>query len=629
MSRWPRLQFNSPGVMPRRRPDHPLLSPNPSTGHYESSSLDINGTRIATMDNVIIGIHYGHDASVAAIADGQVVFVEYEDRLSHIKHHQGFPIRSLQRLISDLSISRDVVVALAFSSSQIAYTEKRNNSVIDLEGNATHYLDLPGDLKRATLERLAPHKARWGSDESRFHSYFEQALRDLGLFDDQIRFLNIAHHRCHAATFRIGNSDCGIIVSVDGRGDGATNCFFRIGASGEMRLVNHQTPSDSICAFYQAITEALGFLPIDSEYKVMGLSAFGKAIVPNPFLGMFKNDRLGVISKHKWRWRQYNDAHPGSPLPNRISSIEQADLFRSLLDVHSIEDIARTAQNAFEEAVIGLVSNCAALVEGAPIFLTGGAFLNARANQRIAEALPTSSCRVFSDSSDGGLSIGAAIEAHHQLLGRGAHMRSLYLGASFSTESIEACIEELSARGFTIAKALPSEVAAFLLSGGVVGTFMDRGQIGPRALGNRSIIADAASTSTAERINATLKRREWFVPFAPSCLREDAPVLFRNISNQKYLMTTTVECTDRCREFAPAVVHVDNTSRPHIVESTDRGFVRDLLLSLKRATGIGIMLNTSFNRSGMPICGSPDDASNYLKDGVIDALVLGEFFVRR
>jgi carbamoyltransferase len=204
---------------------------------------------------------------------------------------------------------------------------------------------------------------------------------------------------------------------------------------------------------------------------------------------------------------------------------------------------------------------------------------------------------------------------------------SPYLGHGFTDEAVGAAIARWREKhALRVEAATADHVAAKLVEGRVIGRFQGRLEVGPRALGNRSVLADPRRPEVKDRINRLLKGREPFVPFAPSVLEEDAPLYWEGSADYPY-MTFAVRATGRARRELPAVVHVDGTLRPQVVSDRLNPSYAEVIRAFKRATGVGVLLNTSFNRHGHPIVGSPDDALMHLVNGWVDGVSIGPYYV--
>ena len=586
-----------------------------------------------------LGIHFGHDASVSVCSPDGIVFALQEERVSRIKHHFGFPRQSLEFAFAHCGLSGHDIDIVAFSTSQALFPERTNAWVVAAGGDrqpAHAAQKVSARDKLAPAERLAQMREKvrrtWNEFADRHWCEHVDFLKASGLLREGVAHYHVAHHRAHAASaFRLsGLTEPAAILTCDGKGDGLSATIYRGEPDGRLAYLRGSLPDDSIGMFYQAVTEALGFVPVDGEYKTMGLAAFGQIHGrANPFDGIV-SVRDGVLSSTRpWTAANYNERHPDRKVNNPLSSVTQADDFQRLLDRFPNHDVAAFAQAHFEEVMLALAADTMRLSGSRRLVASGGVMLNVKANALIRDQLNPESFFVFPDSADGGLAAGAALEA---LFFEGhvsipATFRQPYLGHEFSDEAVRKALDSWTARyALEIQIATTDMVAARILEGKVIGRFHGRLEVGPRALGNRSVLADPRRPEVKDRINLLLKGREPFVPFAPSVLAEDASKYWDGATDYPY-MTFAVRASDYARREVPAVVHVDGTLRPQVVTDDMNPGYAELIRAFKRVTGIGVLLNTSFNRHGHPIVGSPDDALMHLTNRWIDGLAIGPYYV--
>jgi len=257
--------------------------------------------------------------------------------------------------------------------------------------------------------------------------------------------------------------------------------------------------------------------------------------------------------------------------------------------------------------------------------------LNVKANALVRDQLHPEGYFVFPDSGDSGLAAGAAMEALFQM---GMHkgqpaLATPYLGHNSPEGDVQRVVDRYASHyQLRIVAASHNLVAQKIAEGKVVGTFQGRLEMGPRALGNRSVLADPRTVEVKDRINLLLKGREPFVPFAPAVLEEDAHLYWVGPIDYRY-MTFAVTATDLARQIVPVVVHADGTMRPQVVSVTTNPWFYDLLTAFKAHTSIWVLVNTSFNRHGFPIVGEAADALEHLVNGWVDALYIGSLYVER
>jgi len=579
-----------------------------------------------------LGIHFGHDASVSVCSPEGVLFSLQEERLSRIKHHCGFPKLGVEMALARYGrFGRDIPI-VAFSTSEVILPEHRTAWLVPADGERTSVGSRAADGQRLSKIREKVHRT-WNEFASRHWCEHVDWMNAAGLLCDDVTHYYVAHHRAHAASaFRL----CGVsgapvtVLSCDGKGDGLSAAIYRGERDSRLTYLCGSTPVHSVGMFYQAITEALGFVPVDGEYKTMGLAACGAAHGrPNPFAGIVSVADGVLASRIPWKAAPYNDRHPDKRVDNPIGSVIQADDFQRMLGSYSAEDLAHFAQAHFEEVMLALASDAMRLAGSRHLAAAGGVMLNVKANALIRDQVQPASYFVYPDSADSGLAAGAALEAlHHEgAIQSPVTFTNPYLGNEFDDDAVRAALERWHSReSLIIEEVTPADVAAKVERGAIIGTFQGRLECGPRALGNRSVIADPRRTDVKDRINLLLKGREPFVPFAPSLLEEDAHLYWDGPIDYPF-MTFAVRASDYARRTVPAVVHVDGTLRPQVVNEQRNANYTALLRAFKQLTGVGVLLNTSFNRHGHAIVGSPDDALQHLVNGWVEGVWMSRWFV--
>jgi carbamoyltransferase len=368
---------------------------------------------------------------------------------------------------------------------------------------------------------------------------------------------------------------------------------------------------------YSAITAHLGLKPYEHEYKVMGMAPYGQAEYCADVLR-----RAFAVDGLKFRNRA-----------GRIASGMQRYLARRLY-AQRFDNVAAACQLVFEELMLEWVRN-AVKATGIPrLTAAGGAFLNVKANKLIREMPEVEALYVYPASDDGGTPVGAAVLGYLQLCKqRGVTPkldlpRDMYLGLEFSDSEMEAAAR---ASGFPYRRMADpaAEIAGLLADGKIVARFSGREELGPRALGNRSIFADPRDLRVIRKLNFAIKQRDFWMPFAASVLEEDACRYIQRPTSWAYYM---IEAFDTTPEGAAALVAgthpFDQTIRPQLVNDLNPGY-RDLLRAFRARTGVGGLLNTSFNLHGYPIVGTPEVALDTLKKSDLDAVALGPILVTK
>jgi carbamoyltransferase len=471
----------------------------------------------------------------------------------------------------------------------------------------------------------------------------------------QTKLLFTEHHLAHAASaFFTSNYTESAILTIDGVGEWASATIMH-GIGNQIKVLKEMHYPDSIGLLYSAFTYFLGFKVNSGEYKLMGLSPYGNSndkqtidyihIIKENLISIFPDgsiklnagyfnysNSLRMIKSKKW------EKLFGIPIRKAESNIEQHHC-----------NLAYAVQSVLEEIVLKLVKETKKIISSENLCLAGGVALNCVANTKIRESKIFRNIYIQPAANDAGGSVGAALSAHHIYFGKERKyvdardlMKGMYLGPEFSKIDILKLIRKYDANCEYYAdfNELIEIVSHQLEQGKIIGWFQGRMEFGPRALGNRSILADARDISMIEKINTKIKNREIFRPFAPSVLINDSDAYFEGISDSPYMLFVA-EVKIENRISAPAnyanfnikeklntdksninaVTHVDYTSRLQTVMQDDNPKFHALLSRYKEKTGFGILINTSFNVRGEPIVCSPEDAYLCFVNSEIDYLV--------
>ena len=578
-----------------------------------------------------LGIHCNHDASVALCNERKVLFSIAEERIANIKHYAGFPFRALKRLFEYTGIDANDVDFVAFSSQRIFYPEHKKTYFILLDGSKRIISDKDRiDKKNDIFAGIAYPKFE-SQFSNRHWSLYKDLMQELGLLQPRIKHFSVAHHRAHAsAAFRMSSVEKGCVLTLDGVGDGVAGTIYSGNPDGSLVLHRSTISVDSLGAFYQAATDCLGFLPVDGEHKTMGLAAhYNNEIDSKNWSDVIKVVDGRMESLIPWSWKLYNGPALPDNSENPIGSAVYPQRFVFLVNKYGSEWFASHVQNNCERAILEYVRAGMKLSQSKNIFCSGGVFLNVKANLFVSEKLCPTHFFVLPDAGDSGLACGAAIEALFQenFLSNGHIEWSPFSGDSYNHKEISSCLLPEHGKNITLGPLTSRLVGKELAEGKIIGVFQGRMEFGPRALGNRSILADPRDVHIRERVRQ-LKRSESFVPYAPSLLKTDCHQYYDSPCDCRF-MTFAVRCFQNVREIIPAVVHIDGTMRPQVVSDQDNSWLYSVLNEFKKITGIGTLLNTSFNSHGSPIVGSPQYAIKNLLNGLVDGLAIGDYYVKR
>jgi carbamoyltransferase len=553
----------------------------------------------------IIGLSaYYHDSACCLLQHGILVAAAQEERFSRIKHDSSLPKAAFQYCLqqADLEIT-DIHC--------IAYYERPE---LKLERQVwTHLPQI--DARRAA--------AFWRSARRP-----EYELRELLGYSGQIIY--VSHHEAHAASsfFYSGFNDAAI-MTVDGVGEWATTTY-GIGRGPEISIFEEVFFPDSLGLLYSTITSYLGFSVNDGEYKVMGLAPYGRPLYVDQFQSLVESGPNGQYKLNlayfdfTSQQRMFSEALPGLfGQPPRIAEAEIAEFHK---------DMARSLQVVLEELLLQKACYLHRRTGMENLCMAGGVALNCVANSRILRDGPFHRIFVQPAAGDAGTSLGAAALAHTQLSGKRISQQALehvFLGPGFSSDEIYRLLRSTPLEFLDFREqeeALLQAAVDRLAEGKVIGWFSGRMELGPRALGARSILADPRCADMRDRINGLVKKRESFRPFAPAVMSSQARAHFDLDHPSPFMLETCQVISDL---DLPAITHVDRSARVQTVEeSTNPRFYR-LLQAFERRTGCPILLNTSFNMRDEPIVCSPIEALVCFTRSKIDALVLGDFLLDR
>jgi carbamoyltransferase len=566
----------------------------------------------------ILGINAYHgDAAACLVQDGRLVAAVEEERFNRKKHCAGFPRQSIAYCLKAGGIKLRDLDHVGISR------DPRANLVSKVYSRLGLLVRSPGRL----IERLRS-QARALS----FQQDFLEAFRDQA---DIIRakFHHVEHHLAHVASaFYVSGFQQAALLSVDGFGDYASVLMGQ-GFENEITVLRRIGFPHSLGLFYTALTQYLGFPHYGDEGKVMALAAFGKPtymdamrqIVISAPRGGFRLN-LDYFSHHSegvdMTW--HDDA---SPSIGRVFSKKMEEVLgparvpKSELTQHDY-DVAASLQARLEEVVLDICRQLHAEVGCDHLALAGGVALNSVVNGMIPDRTPFREVFIQPAAADSGTALGAAFYIYHQLLHqpRSFQMVDAYTGPAFSEAECEAALKE-AAIPYRRENEIEKVAAKMLADGRIVGWFQGRMEFGPRALGNRSILTHPGLPDMKATINARIKHREPFRPFAPSVLLDHMEEYFGPHLPSPYMLMVYAFLPGQL-EKVPAVAHVDGTGRLQTVTREENPLYYRLIDEFRRLTGIPMVLNTSFNDSEPIVC-TPSDAIACFRNSHMDVLVMG------
>ncbi|GAA3798565.1 carbamoyltransferase [Streptomyces phyllanthi] len=560
----------------------------------------------------------GHDAAAALIVDGRLVAAVEEERLNRQKKTSAFPVNAIRWVLDEAGLTFDDVDRFAFGwNHSDAYAQALIGDVAGAPMAAEDKLRVLrtfGELYLGALGRGA---------------LIEDFTRHTGYALPDEKLVTVPHHRAHLACGRMfsGLGDTAFLIN-DGTAERDSTIMGEI-RDGEVTVFDRFTvdANNSVAQLFGAITRYLGFVPNNDEYKVMGLAGFGPAPADNPLLGEI------VTLEPDGR---YSLRNPGRRGPDAYDQLLDK-LFGGTDDNrHTFEHRVRVACAAQHMVETVTAHQLAALAEATALrhlVFEGGLALNCVNNTKLLEGSPFQRLEVSFGASDPGVSIGAAAHVayrEHRTVEPG---NAPYTGPEYGTDAIREVLERHSAE--LTWEELPTRetvarTAELLARRAVVGWFQGRTEFGPRALGNRSILADPSCAEMKDIINERVKHREQFRPFAPIVLEEDAARVFAlGKKRTSPYMTFVFPVRQEYVDTIAAATHVDATSRVQTVTDEGNPLLAGLLREFKARTGVPCLVNTSFNVAGEPIVCSPQDAVACFLGTDIDHLVIGDFVVSK
>lgn len=564
---------------------------------------------------LVLGIScYYHDSAACLIRDGKVVAAIAEERLSRKKHDNSFPVKAIRFCLEWAHISITEVDFITFYEKPL----------IKFERVLSQHIGAFPKGSKAFYENIGS----WFSQKLSLSDTLKKEFGYIG------KVLYVPHHLSHAsAAYYFSNFEHAVIVTIDGVGEWATTTVGH-GNGKSIHIDKEIRFPHSLGLLYSAVTSYLGFEVNDAEYKVMGYAAYGdsrRSAKKFSKIISYNKDGSYVLNMdyftYTWSDQMYNsklEALFGLPTRPKESGLQK-----------EYADIAAGLQKTLETSVFHILNAAHKKYKTDNLCLSGGVALNSVLNGKVLSNTAFTHIYIPPDPGDAGGAMGAA------MFGCVAFSKSLAksrffpnTGPSYPNEQIQETIEAfcLPFTRFSTEKKLVETTAKHLASQKVIGWFQGRMEWGPRALGFRSILASAEKNEMKDIINAKIKHRELFRPFAPAILDTYVPKYFRtdkNVSESAKYMLMVYPFTQKGAQKVPATVHIDNTGRLQVVERNDNPLYYDLIEAFRKISGIPIILNTSFNVRGEPIVCSPRDALKCFLKTDLDYLVIGQYFVSK
>jgi carbamoyltransferase len=591
----------------------------------------------------ILGIScYYHDAAACLLKDGEVIAAAEEERFSRVKHDSSFPMNAIKFCLDFVKISGKELEYVVFNEKPFLKLERIIKTIFST------YPRSAGVFQETMIN--------WMGDKLWIKSLIEEKL---GVDPEKILFCQ--HHLSHSAgAFFCSPFQEAAILTVDGVGEWTTTALGRgkadwngSGGNGIQLLKEIRFPH-SLGLLYSAITAFLGFEVNEGEYKVMGMSAFGEPKYKDKIYELIRVSEDGSFrlnmeyfayhysTKHSFNKRLERllgkPRNPENRFITSKTSLYDYDIFPAKEEVEANQyyaDIAASVQKVAEEILIKIVNNLYKETGLKKLCLCGGVALNCLANSRILKEAPFEEIFIQPAAGDSGAAMGAALYAYHCLLNKPRKfiLQHAYWGKEYPEEQIKDFLESnnISYQYFNDEDRVIDSAVGALVSGKVIGWFQGRFEWGPRALGNRSILADPRNEKMKDIVNIKIKFREPFRPFAPTVLYDKAEDFFELGRFKEHyplrFMLYTVPV--KRKDLIPAVAHVDGSSRIQIIDERVNPLYHRLIERFYQKTGVPVLLNTSFNLRGEPIVNTPENAFNTFMNSEMDMLIMGKFIMSK
>ncbi len=567
---------------------------------------------------ITLGIHDGHTATACIVKDGRILAVVSEERLNRIKEWGGFPELAIKECMRIANISPEEIAGVGVAGIM--------KPTLPQNYYRPHfYKRVFGGLSRIGLHRILGSNKMVMPTQNilsllRNKKEIKNKLSALGIKAEP-RFYE--HHFLHAATAYLTawfNHEKSLVLTSDGSGD-AVSASVNIGNGASIQRVKAISHYHSISELYTQITQFLGMKPMSHEYKVMGMAPYAKREYAKKSLDVLSNYfRLNPdgmtfenVSGH-WKWQYLNKF--------------QRDLWG-----HRFDNIACAVQILFEEIITKWVENCIDKTGIRRLVLSGGSFMNVKANYLILNLPNVEELFIFPSCGDESLAIGAALVRNIELDPncKVEPLGPIYFGPEYSESEIRKTLQNYMGINVEMVEDIESRIAKELVNGKVIARFSGRMEFGARALGNRSILADPRNRDVIKKINEAIKNRDFWMPFAPSILEERADDYIVNLKNffAPYMIMAFPTKPRAHPDLISALHPYDLTCRPQIVRKDWNQKYYRLLKRFEELTGVGGILNTSFNLHGEPIVCSPDDAMKTFLNSGLDALAIENFYITK
>ncbi len=563
---------------------------------------------------IVLGISaFSHDSSAAIIKDGELVAAAEEERFTRKKHDFSFPYNAIRFCLQKAGVTINQVDCIAFYEKPLLKFERIMSQFV---------YSFPRGFTA-----FAKTMPSWINEKLHIRGIIKRKLKYLG----NIYF--IEHHLAHAASsYLMSPFSESVILTVDGVGEWAS-ATYGFAKDNEIHLEKEIRFPHSLGLLYSAVTGYLGMSVNNSEYKVMGLAAYGKPLYVDKFRKVLdvKKDGSFALDMDYFVYH-YRMSMPSKKFIEEFGPARKKE--EEITERH--KDIAASLQKVVEDTLFLIIRNLHTKYSCNNLCMAGGVALNSVANGKILKETPFKRFFIQPAAGDGGTSVGAAAYVYYSLFGnnRSFVMKHAYLGPSYTDEQIKKYLEHYHVK-YTLFKndnELTTNVAKLIYNNHVVGWFQGRTEFGPRALGARSILSNPCNPKMRGILNLKVKHREKFRPFAPVICVEDIHDYFdvdKEVPIAADYMLMVYPIKKQKQKLLPAVTHVDGTGRLQVIRREQNPRYYSLIKEFGKLSKVPILINTSFNIRGEPIVCTPHDAYLCMMGTGIDYLVMGNYLIKR
>ena len=559
----------------------------------------------------ILGIWDGHDCGAAIVEGNEIKVAANEERFTRRKLEVGFPEKSIKCCLDFLGLKPTDISHIAITTTDFAKTLTR----VFPKLKENYYLFRRRKITKPKFEHFRRNiKYRTTElNEKPFCRrvtkwYFKKNLKKMGFEDFDIHI--VEHHLAHAVTASYCSGfKKALVITIDGVGDGLSGTV-NIYENGKIERLSEILAKDSLGIFFEQVTNLLGMRELEDEGKVMALSDYAYTVPDkeNKLLNLFTVNGIKIKSNQ--------------------STASRYKMLNKILWNTPREEFSYMAQRTLEKHIVQLFQNAIEKTGLSNVCWAGGVASNIKANMNIKDLPGLKRWFVFPHMGDGGLAIGAALYVDHQLNGtNNCELNDIFLGPEYSENEIKKSLKNFKGKvRFEERNDIEKFVGDLITKENFILWYQGRMELGPRALGNRSILAPAFSIEIKDKLNLHIKKRNWFQPFCPTILEEEAKKIFINIKGYDKFMTMGYRTKSELRDRVKAVVNIDGSARPQMLGKENPKY-RKLIEQVKKNTGDGIVLNTSFNLHGYPIVCTPKDALKTMIKTKTKFMALGNFFI--